>query len=145
MTKGTLTPSAPQEIRVRNGFGVSPSGWGVAADGSIVVQDPNAYFGRASLTDYLRGFNSAGITWTGELRGVVQLALRNPAATRFLVGALSQSPDVMKTLALDVRSTGGVCGASLDLFDSGDPRSKRAAQTLWEHELAERRFERRVH
>jgi uncharacterized protein (TIGR03437 family) len=93
---------------------------GVAADGSIVIQDPNAYFGRTSLTDYIRGFNSAGVTWTGELRGVVQLALRNPAATRFLVGALSQSADVMKNLAIDVRSTSGACGAALDLFDSVD-------------------------
>jgi hypothetical protein len=42
-------------------------------------------------------------------------------------------------------SEAGPVAIALDLFDSGDPRSKRAAQTLWEHELAERRFERRVH
>jgi len=93
---------------------------GVAADGSIVIQDPSAYFGRTSLTDYLRGFNSAGIAWTGELRGVVQLAPRNPAATRFLAGAVSQLPDVIKALALDIRSTAGACGTPLDLLDSVD-------------------------
>jgi uncharacterized protein (TIGR03437 family) len=95
-------------------------GVGVAADGSIVIQDPSAYFGRTSLNDYLHSFNSSGITWTGELRGVVQLALRNPAATRFLVSALSQSSDLMKALAIDVRSTAGSCGVSLDLVDAVD-------------------------
>lgn len=93
---------------------------GVASDGSIVIQDPSPYFGRASLTDYLRGFTSGGTAWAGELRGVVQFALRSPSATRFLVGAVSQSAAVLKTLTIDVQSPNGVCGTPIDLLDSVD-------------------------
>ena len=50
----------------------------------------------------------------------MQFALRSPSATRFLVGALSQPPELMKALALDVQSAAGVCGAPLDLPDAVD-------------------------
>jgi uncharacterized protein (TIGR03437 family) len=107
----------------RNGVpagGTFVAATGVADDGSILIQDANPFFGRGSLTDYLHGFNSAGITWTGELRGVVQFALRSPSATRFLVGALSQTPELMKTLAIDMESPVGACGVPLELGDAID-------------------------
>src|SRR5262249_49673523 len=74
---------------LRNG---SPAGGhfvaaiGVALDGSIVIQDPNPFFARANLGDYLNGFSAGGSTWTATLGGVMQFAVRPPAATRFLVG-----------------------------------------------------------
>ncbi len=93
---------------------------GVAADGSLLIQDPSPYFARTSLADYLNGFATADGAWTAELRGVVQFALRSPSATRFLVGALSQQPDLMKTLAIDIQSAAGACGAPLELVDGVD-------------------------
>jgi uncharacterized protein (TIGR03437 family) len=93
---------------------------GIAADGSIVIQDPSPYFGRTSLADYQGGFNSGGVAWSGELRGVVQLAPRSAPATRFVVVAPSQPADLMQSLAIDVRSPDGSCGAPLDLLDAVD-------------------------
>jgi uncharacterized protein (TIGR03437 family) len=52
------------------------------------------------------------------LRGVVQFALRNPPPSRFLVGALSQPPELMKGLAINIRSTAGTCGVPFELLDA---------------------------
>ena len=51
---------------------------GVASDGSLLIQDPNPFFGRTSLADYLPGFTSGGATWTGEVRGAVHFAVAEP-------------------------------------------------------------------
>jgi uncharacterized protein (TIGR03437 family) len=93
---------------------------GVAADGSVVVQDPNPFLARTSLNDYLGGFSAGGSTWRATLGGVVQFALRPPAATRFLVGALSQPAALMQSLALAVQSPVGACGIPVELLDSVD-------------------------
>jgi uncharacterized protein (TIGR03437 family) len=93
---------------------------GVGSDGSIAIQDPNPYFARTSLSDYLAGFTAGGSTWTGTLAGVVQFALRTPPATRFLVGALSQPPALMQSLTLAVQSPEGACGVPVELMDSVD-------------------------
>lgn len=93
---------------------------GVAADGSIVIQDPSPFFGRTNLNDYLGGFPAGGSTWKATLGGVVQFALRSPAVTRFLVGALSQPASLMQSLALGVQSPAGACGVPVDLVDSVD-------------------------
>jgi uncharacterized protein (TIGR03437 family) len=93
---------------------------GVAGDGSIVIQDPNPFFARASLSDYLSGFSAGGATWTATLGGVVQFAPRSPAATRFLAGALSQPASLMQSLALAVQSAVGACGIPVDMADSVD-------------------------
>jgi len=93
---------------------------GVAADGSIVIQDPSPLFARSNLNDYLTGFSAAGGTWTATLRGVAQFALRSPSATRFMVAALSQPPALMQSLALNVTSPAGACGVPVDLLDAVD-------------------------
>ena len=93
---------------------------GVAGDGSIVIQDPNPFFARTNLNDYLGGFSAGGSTWTATLGAVVQFALRTPAATRFLVGALSQPSSLMQSLTLGVQSPAGACGVPVDLMDSVD-------------------------
>jgi uncharacterized protein (TIGR03437 family) len=95
---------------------------GVAVDGSIVIQDPNPFFARTNLNDYLSpaGFSVAGSTWTATLGGVVQFALRPPTATRLLVGALSQPAALMQALTLAVQSPYGACGVPVDLVDSVD-------------------------
>jgi uncharacterized protein (TIGR03437 family) len=93
---------------------------GVAADGSIVIQDPNPLFARTSLKDYVAGFQAAGSTWSGELKGVVQFVLRSPGATRFLLGALSQPGTVMQGLALEAQSVDGVCGVPWEIEDAVD-------------------------
>jgi uncharacterized protein (TIGR03437 family) len=93
---------------------------GIAADGSIVIQDPSPLFARANLNDYLNGFTAAGGTWKADLRGVVRFALSSPSGTRFMVGALSQPASLMQNLAIDVSSAAGSCGLPLDLLDAVD-------------------------
>ena len=39
---------------------------GIASDGSVVIQDPNPFFARTSLDDYLTGFSAAGGTWKAD-------------------------------------------------------------------------------
>ena len=93
---------------------------GIAADGSIVIQDPSPLFARANLNEYLNGFTVGAATWTGALRGVARFAVRSPSATRFMVGALSQPASLMQSFALGVNSAAGACGVPLDLPDAVD-------------------------
>ena len=93
---------------------------GIAADGSIVIQDPSPLFARTNLNDYLNGFTAGAGTWTAGLRGVVRFAVRSPSGTRFMVGALSQPASLMQNFALAVNSAAGACGVPLDLLDAVD-------------------------
>ena len=93
---------------------------GIAADGSIVIQDPSPLFARTSLSDYLGGFNAAGGAWKAGVRGVARFALRSPLSTRFLVAALSQPAALLQSLATDITSAAGTCGQPFELFDSVD-------------------------
>jgi uncharacterized protein (TIGR03437 family) len=93
---------------------------GIAADGSIAIQDPSPLFARANLNEYLNGFTVGGGTWTGGLRGVARFAVRSPSGTRFMVGALSQPASPMQSLAMGVNSAAGACGVPLDLLDAVD-------------------------
>jgi uncharacterized protein (TIGR03437 family) len=93
---------------------------GVAADGSLIIQDPNPLFARTSLNDYLNGFAAGGGNWRGTLLGAVRFAVRGPSATRFLAGALSQPAALMSKMALNISSAAGVCGATLQLQDTVD-------------------------
>jgi uncharacterized protein (TIGR03437 family) len=93
---------------------------GVAANGAIVIHDPNPFFARASLAEYLRGFTAGGANWAAELRGAADLSLRAASATRFMLAALSQSEVLLKLLAMDIQSASGACGAALDLGDALD-------------------------
>jgi hypothetical protein len=83
---------------------------GIAADGSIAIQDPSPVFARGNLKDYLGGFSVNGETWKGEVRGVVHFALGSPAATRFLTAAVSQPTALLDAMSLDVSSAAGSCG-----------------------------------
>ncbi len=93
---------------------------GIAADGSIVIQDPSPLYARTNLNDYLNGFTVGAGTWTGGLRGVVRFALRSPSGRRFMVGALSQAGSLMQSMALEVNSAAGACGVPVDLLDAVD-------------------------
>jgi uncharacterized protein (TIGR03437 family) len=93
---------------------------GIAADGSIVIEDPSPLFARTNLNDYLNGFTVGAGTWTAGLRGVVRFALRSPSGTRFMVGALSQPASLMQSMALEVNSAAGACGVPVDLLDAVD-------------------------
>ena len=102
---------------------------GVSADGSIVIQDPNPFFARTNLNDYLNGFSGTGGAWQGTLRGVVEFPLRSPSATRFLLAAVSQAPALMQNLALNAASAAGACGTALDLWDAVDSSGHAAPGT----------------
>jgi uncharacterized protein (TIGR03437 family) len=93
---------------------------GIAANGSIVIQDPSPLFERTNLNDYLNGFTLGAGTWTAGLRGVVRFAVSSPGGTRFMVGALSQPANLMQNFALAVNSAAGSCGVPLDLLDAVD-------------------------
>jgi uncharacterized protein (TIGR03437 family) len=103
---------------------------GVSADGSIVIQDPSPLFARTSLKDYLNGFTLSGAAWKADLRGAVVFARVSPSGTRFMVGALSQPPDLMAKLLLDVQSASGPCSLPLDLLDAVDSSGRPAAGAL---------------
>jgi uncharacterized protein (TIGR03437 family) len=93
---------------------------GIAADGSIVIQDPSPLFAQTNLNAYLNGFTIGAATWTAALRGVVRFALTSPSGTRFMLGALSQPAALMQSFTLNVTSAAGSCGLPLDLLDAVD-------------------------
>ena len=93
---------------------------GVAADGSIAILDPNPAFARTSLQDYLTGFTASGRNWKADLVGAARLVPRSPAATRFLLAALSQPAEVMNGLTLSPESAAGGCGQQWSMLDSVD-------------------------
>jgi len=93
---------------------------GVAADGSLQIQDPNPLLGRTSLADYISGFSAGGAAWQGTLLGAVRFAVRGPSATRFLAGALSQPAALMSAMVLNITSEAGACGAAWMLQDAVD-------------------------
>lgn len=93
---------------------------GIGADGSILIADPNPAFARANLNDYLSGFTGAAGAWQGTLAGAVRFAVRTPAATRFVLGEISQSPPLVKSLAFAIASPAGACGVPAQFVDSVD-------------------------
>ena len=94
---------------------------GIAADGSIVIQDPSPVFARSILREYVAGFALNGDNWKAELRGVARFTLDNPPATHFLLAAVSQPAPLLDAMALEVTSAAGACGRALDLPDAVDP------------------------
>jgi uncharacterized protein (TIGR03437 family) len=93
---------------------------GIANDGSIVIQDPNPFFARTNLNDYLNGFSGPAGTWTGALAGVARFAVRPPSVTRFLLGAISQPPSLAAKMSLTATSPAGACGPSIQMIDTVD-------------------------
>ena len=86
---------------------------GVASDGSILIHDPNPFFARTNLADYLAGFSAGAQRGRERCEVWSHFALRSPSGTRFLVGALSQPAAVMSKLALNVQSAAGSCGLAV--------------------------------
>ncbi|MGP8246003.1 MAG: Ig-like domain-containing protein [Bryobacteraceae bacterium] len=93
---------------------------GVAADGSIVIQDPNPAFAISNLNSYLNGFAGPGGAWKGTILGVAKFTTTAPSSRRFMAGAVSQPQAVMQAFALDVISPSGACGQALTLWDTVD-------------------------
>jgi len=93
---------------------------GIGADGSILIADPNPYFARTNLNDYLNGFSSAAGRWTGTLAGAVRFAVRTPGATRFLLGEVSQPAPLVSAMAFAISSSAGACGVPVQMPDSVD-------------------------
>jgi uncharacterized protein (TIGR03437 family) len=103
---------------------------GIAADGTILIQDPSPLFARTRLADYLSGFNTAGGAWKAVVRGVARFALRSPLSTRFLLAALGQPAALIQSLATDISSAAGICGQPFELFDSVDSAGNPPATGL---------------
>ena len=97
-----LAQGSPVLLSLAMSLNGSPAGGhfvvatGIAADGSIAIQDPSPLFARTSLADYLNGFNAGGSAWKASVRGIARFALRSPLSTRFLVAALSQPVALMQ-------------------------------------------------
>ena len=91
---------------------------GVAADGSLIIQDPSPDFAQTSLNSYLAGFTAGGQAWQATLGGAVRLLPQAPSPTGFLVSAPSQPTALLQQLTMDVSSAVGECGKTLDLLDS---------------------------
>ncbi len=83
---------------------------GAAADGSIVISDPNPAYARATLADYLNGFSAQGRLVTATPGALVRVTTASTAGG-FVVAAPVGA-------AASVRSVAGNCGASIDLPDS---------------------------
>jgi uncharacterized protein (TIGR03437 family) len=107
---------------------------GVAADGSLEIQDPNPLLARASLADYISGFTAGGAAWQGTVLGAVRFAVRGPAGTRFLAGVLEQPAGSMPAMVLNITSAAGACGAAWPVEDtvdaSGNPPAEGALVSL---------------
>ena len=91
---------------------------GVAADGSLTIQDPNPGFAQTNLSGYLAGFSAGGAAWQATLSGAVRLLPQAPTATGFLVSALSQPMALLGQFTMDVSSANGECGLAIDFLDS---------------------------
>jgi uncharacterized protein (TIGR03437 family) len=89
---------------------------GIGADGSIAIADPNPFFGRANLNDYLNGFSG----WKGTLAGVARFQVSTPGDTRFLLGEVSQPAPLVAAMGFGIQSSAGACGVPVQLPDSVD-------------------------
>jgi uncharacterized protein (TIGR03437 family) len=100
---------------------------GVASDGSLLIHDPSADFGRTSLNDYLTGFQAGAFTWQATLSAAVRLLPRAPSASGFLIAAISQPAAVMQQLTMDLASANGDCGLAIDFQDAATIAPSSAA------------------
>jgi len=101
---------------------------GVAADGSLEIQDPNPLLARTSLADYINGFAAGGVAWQGALLGAVRFAVRGPSAMRFLAGMTSQPVASMSAMVLNITSGAGSCGTAWPLEDAVDASGNAPAE-----------------
>ena len=101
---------------------------GVAADGSLEIQDPNPLLARTSLADYINGFSAGGAAWQGTVLGAVRFAVRGPVATRFLAGVLWQPAGSISTMVLNIASAAGACGMAWPIEDTADASGNAPAE-----------------
>lgn len=90
---------------------------GVAQDGGLVIHDPSPLLLRTRLSEYLQGFTAAGHLYSGKVGAAVRLLPRAASARRFLLAAVSLSPEA-QALAFSIQSAQGPCGATLELPDA---------------------------
>ena len=91
--------------------------YGVGADGTVLIRDPNPDFARKTLDEFLAGFQAGGQTWQATLGSIVHFVPRAQSATGFLMAAISQSAAAYQQLGIEAASVAGVCGQLLDLPD----------------------------
>ena len=83
---------------------------GVAANGEILVHDPNPLFRRNTLNEYLREFTLSGRNWRGSLSAALRLLPRSGSALGFLV--------VTGQSQAEIFAPSGSCGFSVSWPDS---------------------------
>ncbi len=77
---------------------------GVAADGSVLILDPDPAFAQTNLNGYLTGFSVSGRTVQGTITGAARLLPQAPSAAGFVVAA---------NTPIALASPSGSCGAAL--------------------------------
>ena len=83
---------------------------GIAADGGLVIADPNPAFGQTRLDAYLNGFRSmGGGTVQGTVAGAFRLLAQAPNSPGFLV---------LASVPVSISSVSGVCGQTLQFPDA---------------------------
>ncbi len=75
---------------------------GVAADGAILIHDPNAVLNRSRLADYTGGFSIAGRNFKAAVIDAIRFFTRQPSPSPFLVTSANAS--------ISVRTEAGECG-----------------------------------
>ena len=83
---------------------------GVAANGDILVHDPNPAFRRNTLAEYLQEFTAAGKPWRGSLAAALRLIPQNGSALGFLV--------VTDQAEAEIFSPAGSCGFGVSWPDT---------------------------
>ena len=81
----------------------------IAADGALMISDPNPALARTALNDYLLGFNAAGHTWKASVLSALRLLPGQPSATGFVFASVAQSAAASPVLT--AQSASGSCGA----------------------------------
>ncbi len=78
--------------------------FGINADGSLQIADPNPAFAQTNLNAYLNGFNAGGQAIQGTVTGAVRLLPQMPGSPGFMVA--SNAP-------VTLTSAAGSCGPTL--------------------------------
>ncbi|HEY6392427.1 MAG TPA: Ig-like domain-containing protein [Bryobacteraceae bacterium] len=98
---------------------------GEAADGSVLIMDPNPAFGKSNLNDYLSGFGGVKATIAAAVQLIPQVAVSHG----FLV---------VGQPVFDISSVAGTCGLNLDLPASSSifrVRFCEGAQSLYQLDI----------
>jgi uncharacterized protein (TIGR03437 family) len=83
--------------------------YGINADGSLAIADPNPVFAQTDLNGYLSGFSAGGQTIQGAVTGAVRLLPQQPNSPGFVVA--SNAPVALTSAA-------GSCGPALQFPDT---------------------------